>query len=74
MPLVQLYDMEVDPSETNNLQSEKPEKVKALLVLLKEQVAAGRSTPGPTQTNDAEVDIWKLDTMPAVDPAVLDDY
>ncbi len=74
LPLVQLYDMLVDPGERNNLQAQEPERVKAMLALLKQQVADGRSTPGAPQKNDVPVDIWKLDTMPTVDPAVLDDY
>ena len=48
--------------------------VKALVERLKRLVAAGRSTPGPAQSNDATVDIWKADTLPGVDPAVFDDY
>lgn len=74
LPLVQLYDMQEDPGETRNLQAEQPDKVRELLALLKQQVADGRSTPGPRQENDVPVDIWKLDTMPGVNPAVLDDY
>ena len=74
LPLVQLYDMHQDPAESDNLQAKHPDRVKAMLQLLKELVAAGRSTPGPLQKNDADVDIWKLDTMPGVDTAVLDDY
>jgi hypothetical protein len=33
-----------------------------------------RSTPGPRQHNDVPVDIWKLNTMPGANPALLDDY
>ena len=51
-----------------------PCQIKNLINLLKKQVADGRSTPGTPQQNDAEVDIWKLHTMPDVDPAALDDY
>ncbi len=74
LPLVQLYDMQTDPGEKKNVQAEQPDKVRELLACLKAQVAAGRSTPGAAQDNDVPVDIWKLDTMPDVDPAVLDDY
>ncbi len=73
-PLVQLYDIQADPGETHNLQAEQPEKVKELVHSLKQLVADGRSTPGPKQENDVPVDIWKLDTMPEVDAALLDDY
>lgn len=74
LPLVQLYDMRSDPGETRNLQAVNQDKVKELLGLLRKHVADGRSTPGPRQANDAPVDIWKLDTMPGVDPSALDDY
>ena len=74
LPLVQLYDMQADPGETTNLHEREPGKVKELLALLKKLVADGRSTPGTPQQNDAAVDIWKVDTMPSVDPTVLDDY
>ncbi|MCF7838767.1 MAG: arylsulfatase [Candidatus Marinimicrobia bacterium] len=74
LPLVQLYDMQADPGEQRNLHAEYPRKVKELVGLLRQQVAAGRSTPGARQTNDAPVDIWKLETLPDVDPALLDDY
>jgi arylsulfatase A-like enzyme len=74
LPLVQLYDMQVDPGETRNLKAEQPDKVNELLSLLKTYVATGRSTPGAPQANDVHVDIWKLETMPDVDSSVLDDY
>lgn len=74
LPLVQLYDMQIDPGETRNLRTEQPEKVRELLSLLKTYVAKGRSTPGAPQANDVYVDIWKLETMPDIDPSVLDDY
>jgi hypothetical protein len=45
-----------------------------MVALLKQLVADGRSTPGARQENDVPVDIWKLDTMPGIDPAVADDY
>ena len=74
MPLVQLYDMEADPGETRNLHAENRDKIKELLTLLRKYVTDGRSTPGAHQANDAPVDIWKLDTLPGVDPSDLDDY
>ena len=74
LPLVQLYDMQADPGETTNLQMQEPERVKTMLALLKQLVADGRSTPGAKQENDVPVDIWKLETMPTVDPRALDDY
>ena len=64
LPLVQLYDMESDQRDV----------VRRMLGELRRLVAAGRSTPGESQSNDVEVDIWKLHTMPGVEPAMLDDY
>ncbi len=74
LPIVQLYDMENDAVEKNNLHRENPAIVQEMLALLKELVAKGRSTPGEKQENDVPVDIWKLETMPSLDPKVLDDY
>ncbi len=74
LPLVQLYDMEADPGEKNNLCKKEAGKVKEMLALLKKLVAEGRSTPGATQKNDVPVDIWKLESMPSLDPKILDDY
>ena len=74
MPLVQLYDMASDPSERHNLHERHPEKVGEMISLLKGLVARGRSTPGPDQKNDVDVDIWKIETMPSVTERDLDDY
>ncbi len=74
LPLVQLYNLRDDPGETTNLQARYPEQLKKMVALLKRLVDDGRSTPGPRQANDSPVDIWKLDTMPGVDPSRLDDY
>jgi len=74
LPLVQLYDMQADPGEQRNLQTEHPDKVREMVARLKQFVANGRSTPGAMQQNDTEVDIWKLDTIPSVNPSILDDY
>jgi len=62
LPNVQLYDLAEDPGEQTNLQAEFPEVVKRLTALLEKYVADGRSTPGPAQKNDAEIDLWKLAT------------
>jgi arylsulfatase A len=74
LPLVQLYDMESDPEEQNNIERAHPEKVREMIATLKKIVNDGRSTAGPAQENDVEVDIWKLHTMPGVEPSALDDY
>jgi len=54
-PNGQLYDMEADPSEENNLYAENPEKVKELMAQLKKYVDLGRSTPGEPQKNNKKV-------------------
>ena len=74
MPFVQLYDMLEDPGETTNLKDREPERVRAMVALLKKLVEEGRSTPGAHQKNDVDVDIWKLGVTPGVSPMVLDDY
>jgi len=51
-PKGQLYDMEKDPGELNNLYAEHPEIVADLMAQLKVIVEKGRSTPGKTQAND----------------------
>jgi arylsulfatase A len=59
-PEGQLYDLEADPGEQNNLYLENPEVVETLMAQLKEDVANGRSTAGPKQENDIPVDQIKL--------------
>ena len=55
----QLYDMSKDVGERSNEYAQHPEIVSRLTKLLEKYVADGRSTPGPTQKNDVNVDIWK---------------
>jgi len=59
LPPIQLYNMDEDPGEKNNLQAEQPNKVRELAGLLEKLVADGRSTPGSKRSNDTPVDIWK---------------
>ncbi len=61
LPEMQLYNMEEDVSETTNLYTSQTEKVESMTALLQKIVVDGRSTPGPTQSNDVEVDIFKTD-------------
>lgn len=56
----QLYDLEEDPGEQNNLYLKKTEVVETLMAQLKEEVANGRSTEGEKQENDIPVDQIKL--------------
>ena len=45
LPLVQLYDLENDIGETNNLYAEYPDVINRLTALLEGYRASGRSTP-----------------------------
>jgi len=59
LPPVQLYDMSKDIGERTNEEASHPEIVARLTKLLEQYVADGRSTPGPKQTNDAPINLWK---------------
>ncbi|MGJ8632717.1 MAG: sulfatase family protein [Luteolibacter sp.] len=59
-PVGQLYDLEADPAEQNNLYETNPEVVAQLMAQLKEDIGNGRSTEGPKQENDIPVDQIKL--------------
>ena len=56
-PFVQLFDLSVDLHEDHNLADKYPDRVKRMVTLLKEQIANGRSTPGPKLKNDKNVRI-----------------
>lgn len=56
----QLYDMENDPGEQNNLYLSHPEVAQRLLANLTADIQNGRSTDGPKAQNDIEnIKIWK---------------
>jgi arylsulfatase A-like enzyme len=55
--VIQLYDMDADPEEQNNLYASHPEIAQKLLVHLKMDVKRGRSTDGPDLTNDVPVNL-----------------
>lgn len=59
LPAVQLYDLQNDPGEKDNVQATNPTVVKRLTTLLEKYVAEGRSTPGKAQKNTTPVDIWR---------------
>lgn len=61
-PEGQLYDLEADPGEQNNLYLTSPEVVDTLMAQLIEDIANGRSTAGPKQENDIpadQIELWK---------------
>lgn len=53
LPPVQLYDIEADPEESENVYADHPEIVSELKDLLIRYVKEGRSTPGTPQKNDS---------------------
>ena len=59
LPDVQLYDLETDPGEENNLQDRYPDKVNQLKSHLTELILNGRSTKGANQSNDPTEKEWK---------------
>jgi len=63
LPAVQLYDVNSDPGEQRNLQSEHPEVVQRLTVLMQKYITDGRSTPGMPQKNDVPVKL-PISVMP----------
>lgn len=52
-PFVQLFHLPDDPHEDHNLAAQHPERVQKMVALLQQQIAAGRSTPGPRLENEA---------------------
>ena len=64
LPAIQLYDMEADVSETENLVEQHPDLVARLLAEVQHSVEQGRSTPGAPQRNDVEIDLLKGAELP----------
>ena len=59
-PKAQLYDMDADIGETNNLYDSKPEIAERLLAQLTADVLRGRSTEGAKSNNDVDdIVLWK---------------
>lgn len=52
LPKYQLYNLQADPGETDNLYLKNPEKADELKKLLTKYITEGRSTPGVPQQND----------------------
>ncbi len=63
LPERQLYNMTDDPFETTNLVEEQPDVVAELTALLVQTIDNGRSTPGPRQQNDVDIDMLKKDYL-----------
>lgn len=60
LPKVQLYDLESDVAEKNNVYAEHPDVVEKLTALLQKYIDEGRTTPGAPQKNDVRIDLWKI--------------
>lgn len=59
-PAAQLYNLDDDPGETENLYESRPEIAQRLLRSLISDVSAGRSTQGPYSANDVDdIELWK---------------
>ena len=58
LPPLQLYDLEQDPAEEQNLYAQNPEVVAKLTTLMENYIRNGRSTPGAAQANDTETDLY----------------
>lgn len=61
LPEVQLYDLDTDIAEKNNVYDQYPDVVKDLTAELVEIVEKGRTKDGENLNNDMEVDIFKAD-------------
>lgn len=59
LPATQLFDLSLDINERTNVAPAHPEIVTRLTTLLDQYVAAGRSTPGTTQSNTVAVNVRK---------------
>ncbi len=63
MPIAQLYNLEIDPAETQNLYLTHPEIAEKLLQELELDIKTGRSTQGEFSKNDVEnIILWKSRT------------
>ncbi|BDS06638.1 arylsulfatase [Oceaniferula spumae] len=65
---VQLFDLEADPAEKNNLAEKQPERVNEMIKLVNKAITEGRTTPGEKQENDKPVPEFNkqlIETYPA---------
>ena len=58
-PFLQLFDLESDPGESNNLAAGHPERVEQMVAILQGQLNRGRSTPGTKLNNDRPVNLLR---------------
>jgi len=56
---IQLYDLESDPAEKNNIHKSNPEVVQTLLAQLNKVIRNGRSTPGQPVANEGDIPFSK---------------
>lgn len=63
LPMIQLYNMDKDLGEQENLHQKHPEIVKELRAMLEKQIADGRSTPGVKQKNAITTDKIVIDKI-----------
>lgn len=69
-PEGQLYDLDADSGEQDNLYKERPEVVAELMQLLTDDVLRGRSVPGADSENDVvNIELWKSGRGPKKKPA-----
>jgi len=55
LPLMQLYNLDNDISEKNNIADQYPKIVENLTKLMEQYIKNGRSTPGKSQKNEGEI-------------------
>ncbi len=70
LPAVQLFNLAIDPGETNNLEAKHPDRVAKMTQMLRAIIDQGRSTPGPRLENDAEIVMIKPIVKPRKKKAV----
>ena len=59
LPPIQLYDLQQDSTEANNLAKNEPEIVEELTSLMNQYIDSGRSTRGPALQNDTETRLYR---------------
>jgi hypothetical protein len=55
LPPIQLFHLQTDPGENNNIAEMHPDVVQNLSTLMQRYIDEGRSTPGKKQLNDREI-------------------